>query len=94
MESDKTSKTDLTIPLKLCVNKQCRLRFSGDSTNGDLNVWLKRQEDWRSFWRLKGGKENLVPGGKVSTNGTLDALTFGKRLIFLSRTILGGSYHA
>ncbi|KAH9486608.1 hypothetical protein JR316_0000673 [Psilocybe cubensis] len=68
MESDKSSTTNLTIPLKLCVNKQCRIRISGDITNGNSDVWQNRQEDWRSFWKSKGGKEILLPGGKVSTN--------------------------
>ncbi|PPQ67072.1 hypothetical protein CVT25_005673 [Psilocybe cyanescens] len=67
-EPDKISKAGLTMPLKLCVNKHSRLRFSGDNVNGDSNIWWNRQEDWKTFWKSRGERENVVAGGKVSTN--------------------------
>ncbi|KDR85341.1 hypothetical protein GALMADRAFT_234163 [Galerina marginata CBS 339.88] len=67
-EPEKLSNAGLQIPIKLCASKKTRIRFPGDDANGDTDVWANRQEDWKAFWRSRGGKESVTPGGKVSTN--------------------------
>ncbi|KAF8913001.1 ER-golgi trafficking TRAPP I complex 85 kDa subunit-domain-containing protein [Gymnopilus junonius] len=65
---DGISNTNLQIPVKFCVRKQTRLRFPTESSDDNANFWTSRQEDWKMFWRSRGGKENVVPAGKASTN--------------------------
>ncbi|CAA7259922.1 unnamed protein product [Cyclocybe aegerita] len=62
------SSTNLEVPVKFCIAKQSRLRHSEDGADSDADVWATRQEDWKTFWRSQGGKESVVPAGKVSTD--------------------------
>jgi len=68
-EPEKVGSTLLQLPIKLCATPRLRLRFLGDSGNGDNDVWSAREEDWKAFWKSQGGKESVAKTGKVSTNG-------------------------
>ncbi|KAF8167761.1 ER-golgi trafficking TRAPP I complex 85 kDa subunit-domain-containing protein [Crassisporium funariophilum] len=67
-DPDKVPGTALQLPIRLCVTSQLRVRFTGDGVDGDGAVWVARQEDWKAFWKARGGKEGIADGGKVCTN--------------------------
>ena len=59
----------LQLPITLCVTRRLRIRFPGDSGNGDSDVWSAREQDWKAFWKSQGDKESVAKAGRVSTNG-------------------------
>ncbi|KJA29295.1 hypothetical protein HYPSUDRAFT_176107 [Hypholoma sublateritium FD-334 SS-4] len=62
------SSADLRIPITLCVTKQSKLRFPGDTSNGDTDIWASRQDAWTTFSKGQGSKATIAPSGKVSTD--------------------------
>ncbi|KAF9527818.1 ER-golgi trafficking TRAPP I complex 85 kDa subunit-domain-containing protein [Crepidotus variabilis] len=60
--------TPLELPIKLCVGKQSRPRYPGDTLSAETDMWTERQEDWSSFWKEQGGKEGVDVGGRMSVD--------------------------
>ncbi|RXW19510.1 hypothetical protein EST38_g6333 [Candolleomyces aberdarensis] len=67
-EPETISTLNLTIPLKFCQPKQCKIRFPGESTLGDASIWERREEEWRAFQKSTGSKQLLVASKKVCAN--------------------------
>ena len=73
-EGDIWTKLGLELPISFCQPKQTRIRFPGDSVQGDSSVWQKLEEDWQSFWSSH-GREKLGKSGKAAVNGTHISVT-------------------
>ncbi|KAJ2919261.1 hypothetical protein MD484_g1142, partial [Candolleomyces efflorescens] len=63
-EPEAISTLNLTIPLKFCQPKLCKIRFPGESSLGDASIWERREEEWRSFQKAA----PLVTSRKVCAN--------------------------
>ncbi|EFI28666.1 hypothetical protein CC1G_13692 [Coprinopsis cinerea okayama7 len=61
---------NLSLPLKFCQSRQSKIRFSDDSISSHPVIWEKRENQWQSFWKSKGGKERLASGRQVCAGDT------------------------
>lgn len=72
---------ELILPFTFCLAKQTRVRLPRDNEPELSQVWEKREESWRAFWKARGGKEVLSRSGQASVNGIV---VFIQRALFLS----------
>lgn len=67
-EGDAWKKLSLQLPLTFCQAKHTRIRFPGDAIEGESSTWEKLEQDWQTFWSLR-GKEKLGKSGKAAVDG-------------------------
>ncbi|KAF8898889.1 ER-golgi trafficking TRAPP I complex 85 kDa subunit-domain-containing protein [Infundibulicybe gibba] len=65
ISGDSVPLQDLELPFTFCLRKQTRVRL-GRTPDGVQDEWEKREEDWRTFWRARGGKEALTKSGQAA----------------------------
>ncbi|KZT05978.1 uncharacterized protein LAESUDRAFT_726547 [Laetiporus sulphureus 93-53] len=66
-EREKWEAAGLQLPVTLCQAKRTRVRFTGDTVEGDPAEWDRLEEDWSAFWRPR-GKERLERSRKAAVN--------------------------
>ncbi|OCH95835.1 hypothetical protein OBBRIDRAFT_767184 [Obba rivulosa] len=66
-EPDKWEGAALKLPLTFCQVKETRIRFPGDTIEGDAAEWEKRESAWSTFWSTQ-GKEKLEKSGKAAVD--------------------------
>lgn len=66
-KGDRWEGVSLTLPVTFCQAKQTRVRFPGDTFEGDQTEWDMREEDWRKFWASR-GKEKLERNSKAAVD--------------------------
>jgi trafficking protein particle complex subunit 8 len=72
--------SDLQLPFAFCLKRQTRLRLPRENVNGKRDAeWEKREDNWRTFWKNRGG-ESLHKSGKAVVNGELLADVWWLRL--------------
>jgi hypothetical protein len=54
--------------------------------------WQKREEDWKAFWKARGGKEELSKGGKAVVGGKYFATTLIEMRLTLSQRLSGSTW--
>ncbi|EMD42167.1 hypothetical protein CERSUDRAFT_90771 [Gelatoporia subvermispora B] len=68
-EPEKWKDAGLKLPLTFCQVKETRVRFPGDTIEGDAAEWDRRESAWASFWSTR-GKEKLEKSGKAAIGET------------------------
>ena len=60
---------ELKLPFTFFLAKQTCVRLARDNEPELSQVWDKREENWRAFWKAQGGKGTLSGSGRASVNG-------------------------
>ncbi|PPQ62964.1 hypothetical protein CVT24_006070 [Panaeolus cyanescens] len=58
----------LDLPIKFCKAKKSKLKFPMDRDDETVDSWTARLDDWKTFWKSRGGKGSLAQAGKVYAN--------------------------
>ncbi|TFK77235.1 hypothetical protein BDN72DRAFT_755266 [Pluteus cervinus] len=56
--------SDFKLSFPLCVPRKTTLRLAG-YTETAAEEWKRKEDDWRGFWKSRGGKEGLAPSGQA-----------------------------
>uniref|UniRef100_A0A0W0FGI2 Uncharacterized protein n=1 Tax=Moniliophthora roreri TaxID=221103 RepID=A0A0W0FGI2_MONRR len=61
--------SSLKLSINFCVPQQTSVRYSRRD-EGDVQEWIKREEDWKGFCKSRGISESLIKDYKVSLDET------------------------
>lgn len=74
-EPDQIQLLDLKMPIKFSQPQRCKMRFPGESQFSRSTIWESREEEWKTFQKLSGNPQVLVPAWKVCANGVVSLFT-------------------